>query len=507
MKKLWLLFLGILVALVFTGCLLHPFGRGGSLGRPTSARDYFDYSAWDVKEGEVLVKANAVGSLEDVLVKEGSVISREWPEIGWVAATVPEGETVGSFMDTLKGYKEVLLVEPNLRYTLPVQRGVGELEILVEPEGDLYDRQWGFTNINAEAAWDLTVGAPDVIVAIIDTGVDVGHSEFLGKMFVDGYDATGEGMPDVDLNGHGTHVAGIAADDGRTGQVGGVAWDSPIMPVRVMNSAGEILTEYLIDALEYLALYAAVFEQRIVANMSLGGRGYSYALKDAIDLAISQGVVVIAAAGNEYNRSIAYPAAYNGVVSVAASTPRNERADFSSTGWWNSVAAPGERILSAYRDGYAYASGTSMAAPFVSGAAALLLAEYPELTPLEVKNQLEQTAQGVGFNERLGHGVIDMLAMLGPVEPMAYGTLVVETDLDPKADGYGVITLFASDGSLAGYGTIGGDGSHTFHGLAQGKYKVTLTYWDAPAEGWEIVFKEVHVNLGSVAEAKFRLDT
>jgi subtilisin family serine protease len=148
-----------------------------------------------------------------------------------------------------------------------------------------------------------------------------------------------------------------------------------------------------------------------------------------------------------------------------------------------------------------------MAAPFVSGAAALLLAEYPELTPLEVKNQLEQTAQGVGFNERLGHGVIDMLAMLGPVEPMAYGTLVVETDLDPKADGYGVITLFASDGSLAGYGTIGGDGSHTFHGLAQGKYKVTLTYWDAPAEGWEIVFKEVHVNLGSVAEAKFRLDT
>ena len=65
------------------------------------------------------------------------------------------------------------------------------------------------------------------------------------------------------------------------------------------------------------------------------------------------------------------------------------------------------------------------------------MAEYPELTPLEVKNQLEQTAQGVGFNERLGHGVIDMLAMLGPVEPMAYGTLVVETDLDPKADGYG----------------------------------------------------------------------
>ena len=86
----------------------------------TSARDYFDYSAWDVKRREVLVKANAVGSLEDVLVKEGA-ISREWPEIGWVAATVPEGDG-GVLHGYTQGLQEVLLVEPNLQYTPSLQR-------------------------------------------------------------------------------------------------------------------------------------------------------------------------------------------------------------------------------------------------------------------------------------------------------------------------------------------------------------------------------------------------
>ena len=195
-------------------------------------------------------------------------------------------ESVGSFIAKLRSYKEVLLAEPNVRYELPEPDGWGDIELLALAEAEKYDKQWGLRNINAEAAWEITTGSPDVIVAIIDTGVDASHPEFDGKAFVEGFDATGEGTPTLDLHGHGTHVAGIAADDGRSGKIAGVAWDCPIMPVRVMDSEHSIWTGYLTDAMLHLGDYAEAHpEKRIVANMSIGGRGYSFAFKDAIDYA------------------------------------------------------------------------------------------------------------------------------------------------------------------------------------------------------------------------------
>lgn len=510
MRRTSALLIGVLLVSLLSGCALQPFGRGGGSGaKLSSARDYIDYAALfgDIKEGEVFIKASSLGSLEEVLAKEGSAILHEWPQIGWVAASVPAGETVTSFIAKLKGYKEVLLAEPNMRYEVPDLQflrgnvGLGDgFKVMAVPAAEDYDEQWGLKNINAEAAWEITQGSPDVIVAIIDTGVDTSHPEFEGKAFVEGFDATGEGMPELDLHGHGTHVAGIAADDGRTGKMAGVAWESPIMPIRVMDSAYEIWTLYLTDAMLYLGDYAkANSDKRIVANMSIGGRGYSFAFKDAIDYAAEQGVLLVTSAGNEYKRILSYPSAYNGVVTVAASTPWNDKADFSTTGWWNSVAAPGVRILSTVTGGgYELWQGTSMASPFVTGAAALLLAQYPDLTPLEMKNQIEQTAQGNGFTEELGYGVIDVAAMLGELKPMVYGSLKVNTNIllsDDDDDGYCVITVFSKDGMLRAYGTTGLDGSHSFSALQPCDYTVTVAFFNPVLGKWDIASQDVSVGI------------
>lgn len=512
MKRFSFLLVGVLVVSLLSGCFLQPSAmRGGSKVKPTAARDYVDYSALDYREGEVLIKANGIGSLAEVLEKEGSVILNEWPQIGWVAASVPAGETVSSFIAKLKSYKEVLIAEPNMRYELPDPPFKTDLQLMSEtelPEGDLYKKQWGLKNIKAEEAWQITTGSPDVIVAIIDTGVDVEHPEFEGKEFVGSFDATGEDTPHLDLHGHGTHVAGIAADDGRTGKMAGVAWDSPIMPIRVMDSTMSIYTYYLTDAMIYLGEYAEANPgKRIVANMSIGGRGYSYAFKDAIDFAAERGVLLVTSAGNDYVRIISYPSAYNGVVTVAASTPHDDKADFSTTGWWNSVAAPGVGIWSTVTEGgYESWQGTSMASPFVTGAAALLLAQHPELTPLQMKNQIEQTARGNGFTEELGYGVIDVAAMIGDLKPMAYGSLKVTTNIDPEDVGYGVITVFGSDGMLRAYGTTGADGSHTFHAMQPGDYTVTLSFYNPVKGSWDIAYDEVRVEVEKTATIGFDVD-
>jgi len=507
MKKYSCLTVAVLLVSLLSGCALQPFGRGGGAKPSTSsARDYVNYAALDFRDGEVLIKANAGSSLEELLARMGSTILYEWPQIGWAAAAVPAGETAMSFAAKLKDCREVLLVEPNLSWEIPDPID-DDIRLFSAPEAEEYDRQWGLRSINAPEAWAITTGSPDVIVAIIDTGVDAQHPEFAGKAFVEGFDATGEGTPTLDLHGHGTHVAGIAADDGRTGKIAGVAWDCPIMPVRVMDSGGRIWTSYLTEAMLFLGNYAAADPgKRIVANMSIGGRGYSFAFKDAIDYAAEQGVLLVTSAGNSYKRVISYPSAYNGVVSVAASTPWMDKADFSTTGWWNSVAAPGVNIYSTVTGGgYEAWQGTSMAAPFVTGAAALLLSRYPELTPLEMKNQLEQTAQGMEFTEELGFGVIDAAAMLGELVPMMYGSLKVKTNLtaDDDEGSYGVIAVFSGDGVLVAYGTTGYDGSHTFHAMYPGNYTVTVAYFSETTGQWELASQAAPVLIGETSVLNF----
>lgn len=477
MKKIFTIFTVLIVAAMFTGCSLLPkISSVEDKIDPISVAELFNYDGIDYNEGEVLVKVHQNNSLEKLIQKEGSEIIKMWPEIGWALISVPPGETTISYIEKLRKSSGILLVEPNMEYYIDAFDLVEGTSV-----------QWAFDNINAKDAWEITTGDPNVIVAIIDSGVQVDHPEFLGKEFIGTYDVTTKlgGVENMyDLNGHGTHVAGIAADDGESGQIGGMAWDCPIMPLRVEDNAGKIWTTYLIDAMLYLAKFAEENpEYRIVANMSIGGRSYSFAFKDAIDLAWDHGVLLVTSAGNDAKRLISYPSAYNGLVCVAASTPHDIKADFSTEGWWNDVAAPGVQIFSTYTgSSYRNMQGTSMASPYACGAAALLLSANPDLTPLEIKNQLEMTARGTDFSEGLGHGILDAAALLGDLKEMQYGSLDVMTNIVPTAEGdwigTGVMTLFDHNNRLVGFGTTGEYGNYKFQALKPGGYNINVTYFD-----------------------------
>lgn len=494
MKKILSLLWILMVATIFAGCSLVPTASPVEQQvQPPKVANLFNFDGLEYKEGEVLVKTLTPSALLNV-TKAGSTLLKEWPELGWALISVPANETTLSYIDKLQKEAGIVLAQPNLRYTIdPIQSkpvvdpAMGEITPAAISTTLFYPYQWGFKNINAEPAWDITTGSSDVVVAIVDTGVQVNHDEFVNKTFVDPIDVTTglTGLANMyDLNGHGTHVAGIAADDGATGYMSGVAWNCPIMPIRVEDDFGYIFTNYLIDAMYYLGDWAFNNPtKRVVANMSIGGRGYNFAFKDAIDYAFDKGVLLVTSAGNDTKRIVSYPSAYNGVVSVAASTPYDAKASFSTEGWWNSVAAPGVEILSTVPDSnFEFMQGTSMASPFVTGAAALLLSHNPTLTPLQVKNQIEMTARGSGFTEALGYGILNLEALLGPVQPMQYGSLDVRTNIMSVSPdlwvGVGLITVFDDMGNLAGFGTTGNYGNYAFKALKPGTYNVNVTYYD-----------------------------
>lgn len=503
----------LLLVTLFAGCSLLPSVQTTQskieqkVETPT-ATEVFNYGGADYTEDEVMVRTAPGFDLTTLLAKQGSEVVEEWPEINWSAVSVPAGKSTLTFIQELRKIQGVILAEPNLKYELTETSTV-----------EHYGLQWGFDNINAEAAWDITTGDPNVIVAIMDSGVQRDHPEFKDKEFIDSYDATGENKPDIDLNGHGTHVAGTAAADGRTGRVAGVAWDSPIMALRSEDSDGNILTKYMIEGMIYVANYAKDHpDKRIVVNASIGGRSYSFAMKDAIDYAAEQGVLLVTSAGNDTKRIISYPSCYNGVVSVAASTPHDTKAGFSTIGFWNSVAAPGVKILSTYPTdfsvtGYEYLQGTSMASPHVAGAVALLLSKYPELTPMQIKNQLEQTAKdyGQGFSEELGYGIIDMEAMLGDIQPLQYGSLDITTNITETVDGdyigVGIITLFDANDSIVGFGTTGENGNYLFQALKPGTYTATVSYYNVFKDEYETMTKTATVAIDSTEIVDFAMTT
>ncbi len=444
---------------------------------------FFKYSNQEFQQEHILVKSFNTYELGRTLRNYNSEILTTWNEIGWSKVKVPAGETVESFIAKLIKENNIVFAQPDFKMELPVTSldkmiQIEESDHEVGETVDMY-KLWGLENIKAEEAWEITTGSENVILAIIDTGVDINHPEFENNTIMTPFDGTGESDATVDLDGHGTHVAGTAGAYGRDGKIAGVAWDSPIWPMRVMNDSGAIWTTYLINATRETGNYAKDNpDKRVVINMSIGGRGYNFAFKDAIDYAMGEGVVFVTSAGNDYKRIPSYPTSYNGVIAVAATNPTNGKADFSTIGPWTSVGAPGVSIYSTYpNEGYEWLQGTSMASPHVAGAAALLLSENPTLTPMQVRNQLEQTANnhGRGYTEEFGYGIIDLVEMLGEIKPNQYGSLNVKTNLSDE-ELSGIIVVWDSEETLVAYGTTGEEGNHIFHALKAGTYTFDITY-------------------------------
>lgn len=231
--------------------------------------------------------------------------------------------------------------------------------------------QYGPQVIQAPGAWDITTGTPAVKIAVVDTGVQPDHPDLAGKMLPGRDYVDGDGVAQ-DGNGHGTHVAGIAAaatDNGRG--IAGMAPRAAILPVRVLGNDGDGSMAAVANGIVYAANQGAQ-----VINLSLGAPVSATTLANAVQYAWDRGSVLVAAAGNDSSSAAHYPANYPNVIAVASTNRYDARSSSSNYGRWVEVAAPGEDILSTYPGGYyAYMSGTSMAAPHVAGLAALLAAQ------------------------------------------------------------------------------------------------------------------------------------
>jgi subtilisin family serine protease len=259
-----------------------------------------------------------------------------------------------------------------------------------------------------------------VTVAVLDTGVDTGHPDLVSNVLPNGvntvdntYDVRDLGNETDDDNdgavdelvGHGTHVAGIVVQ---------VSPGARILPVKVLNSDG------IGDAFSVTSgIYYAVEQGAQVINLSLGSTHDSQAIRNAVEFATSQGVVVVAAVGNSNQHTPPeYPAATDQVVSVAATNGAGDKAEYSNYHETVDVSAPGDNVASAYPGGlYTTASGTSMSAPLVAGSVAMMLERMPDLAPAEVEERLRSTSAPLQLTDpalegMLGAGELDLAALV-----------------------------------------------------------------------------------------------
>lgn len=279
--------------------------------------------------------------------------------------------------------------------------------------------QRGLAMIGMAKAWDVTQGDPRMVIAVVDTGIDLEHPDLKAKI-VSGYDVINQGTtPPRDGNGHGTHASGIAAamTDNKVGMAG-VAGRSKLMPVRALDDEGagnglDVAT----------GVVWAVDHGAHVVNLSLGGPEPNETLERAIQYALMRNVPVIVAMGNEATGDARYPAASPGVIAVGSVDTTRSLSSFSNYGPWMTLVAPGSQIMSTmptysvymttnegYRNSYDFMDGTSMAAPMVAGVVALIKSRYPQLTPAEIKARLEGTATDLGqpgYDPQYGHGLIN----------------------------------------------------------------------------------------------------
>jgi thermitase len=317
------------------------------------------------------------------------------PQIRVARMRVPAGSDEGQVAAAYQRNRHVQYAEPNY-----IAAAVGN----VNDPYYLNATLWGLLKVQAPSAWDVTTGSASVAVAILDTGVDLSHPDLQGKI-VSSVNFSSSATAS-DMYGHGTHVAGIAAAATNNGVgVAGIGYNSTLMNVKVLGDDGS--GSY--DAVANGIVWAADHGARVV-NMSLGGAAPSTTLEGAVNYAWSKGVVVVAAAGNDSSTTQFYPAAYSNTIAVAATNADDTLASFSSRGDWVDVSAPGVSIFSTVptgscplcaSSGYRYASGTSMASPFVAGLAALVTTRVTDANGSgaandEVRACIEQNADNIG---------------------------------------------------------------------------------------------------------------
>lgn len=361
--------------------------------------------------------------------KGSSILSRQRTQ-GYYIVSVPDEQDLFLTIQELIELDEVELAEPSEVYLD---------NFAYEPDSPMFERLWGLNNtgqtvnnqtgtsgidINMTEAWDITMGDPNVIIVIIDTGVDLDHLNLAANILPRNgedwdFDPDDDDIPEDEHRVfHGTHVTGIAgAVDSPEGIIG-VAPKCRIMPLRVKLKAGRNANR--VDAINYVVDIAKENpELRYVVNCSWVMNGDNTAIFRAIRRAIDNNIVVIFAAGNDDwdmdNDKPRYPGVYPEVIAVAGLDSKNQKVSTSNYGSQIDVCAPGENIWSTSGEGkYRFDTGTSMAAPHVAGVAALIWSVNPQLRNLQVRQILEDSCDKVDtanpdFSNQLGKGRINAL--------------------------------------------------------------------------------------------------
>jgi type VII secretion-associated serine protease mycosin len=281
---------------------------------------------------------------------------------------------------------------------------------------EIREKQWHLGFLHIREAHRISTGS-GVTVAVIDTGVS-NHSDLSGSLLKGADFVTDGGFGHTDVDGHGTATAGLIAAHGKNGNGAlGIAPDAKILPIRVLESRGQ--TGDLSSAIDYAVEHGAT-----VVNLSVTG-DLTPGILDAISTAARSDVVVVAAAGNKPGEAtVAAPAFLDPVVAVSTVMRSGRISATSAHGPEIDIAAPGEDMESTYRRGgyLRNGAGTSFSAAIVSGAAALLRSEYPQMSAPEVVERLKSTAVDKGppgVDDEYGHGIVDVVAALSAGPPAA----------------------------------------------------------------------------------------
>ncbi|UII55693.1 S8 family serine peptidase [Cytobacillus spongiae] len=318
---------------------------------------------------------------------------------------------------------------------------------------------YGHKNINLPAKIPSTLTGKGIKVAIIDTGVATDHPDLTvrdGTCALESYKCKNSYNDD---NGHGTHVAGVVAAKDNDYGIVGVAPYAEIYAVKALDQYGNGTTTTIMAGLDW-----AIKQDVDIINLSLTTPFEDYGMKALIDQAVSKGIIVIAAAGNEGTRlgtdnTVLYPAKFPNVIAVSAVNQSNHRINSSSTGSEVELAAPGDGVYSTLptsidSDGYGYMTGTSMATPFVAGLAALYKEKYPNYTNTQIRTLLQQNARDLGSPGRdtfYGYGLAQV--DVTPIKPPSSVTInhilgtngTVQLDMQPLLDKYASYNVYRYD--------------------------------------------------------------
>jgi subtilisin family serine protease len=389
----------------------------------------------DFRSDRVIVKRNPTASASEITnlqVQIGVTKVTTASEFGIDIWDVPEGnveEIISAYNDDPRfEYVEhdYIITLKDVEKTSPTQEDLATITPqITTPNDPGYPQLWGLNNtgqtggtpdadIDAPEAWDIQTGNPNLVIGVLDTGVDYNHPDLVGNIWTNPGEIAGDGIDNdsngyiddvrgwdfgnndndpMDVHSHGTHISGTIAAKANSVGVIGVAWNAKILPLKLFNDSGVGSTSNVILALNY-----ATAKGVKLTNNSWGGGPYSQALYYAIKTAEQQGALFITGAGNSSeNTDItpAYPASYDllSIISVASTDHKDLLSSFSNYGLTSvDLGAPGSRIYSTTPGGnYATYSGTSMASAHVTGGAALVWSQHPTWTAQQVKNQLLQT--------------------------------------------------------------------------------------------------------------------